>query len=160
MYTYSFNSILGKINCYSDGVSLTGVYLENQKKPSTLIRNNTDRQNMSIFRTVQDQIISYFKLEAKVFRLPIYLNGTTFQQRVWNTLQTIPYGTTVSYSQIARAINRPKSYRAVGMAISQNPISIIIPCHRVIAKTGNISGYAGGLDVKKKLLRLEKGHMI
>jgi methylated-DNA-[protein]-cysteine S-methyltransferase len=104
-----------------------------------------------------DQLREYFAGERRDFDLPIRLNGTAFQQRVWRALQAIPYGETCSYGDIARAIGKPGAARAVGMANHQNPISIIVPCHRVIGRDGSLVGYGGGLDVKARLLELERG---
>jgi methylated-DNA-[protein]-cysteine S-methyltransferase len=103
------------------------------------------------------QLDEYFNGKRKEFNLPLALHGTDFQNRVWEALQNIPYGETVSYSQIAAATGNLRARRAVGMANNRNPIPIIIPCHRVIGKDGNLTGYAGGLDLKQKLLLLEKG---
>lgn len=101
------------------------------------------------------QLNEYFNLSRKVFDIPLYLNGTDFQIKVWEELQKIPYGTTVSYKYIAESINNSKSVRAVGMANSKNKIPIIIPCHRVISSDGKISGYSGGVHIKRKLLEIE-----
>ncbi len=102
------------------------------------------------------QIIQYFSGKRNQFDLSFDLKGTPFQQRVWKELTNIPYGKTVSYSHIANAINNPKAVRAVGRAIGQNPLTIVIPCHRVIGKDGTLTGFRGGLEMKKVLLELEK----
>lgn len=101
------------------------------------------------------QLQEYFSGMRKQFELPLAPEGTVFQQMVWNALQTIPYGEVRTYGQIAAQISAPKASRAVGMANHNNPIGIIIPCHRVIGANGKLTGYAGGLDKKEKLLRLE-----
>lgn len=90
-----------------------------------------------------------------MFQLPLAAKGTEFQQQVWQALKTIPYGETWSYQQLAEAIGNPKAVRAVGLANGKNPISVIVPCHRVIGKKGKLTGYAGGLDRKAALLKLE-----
>lgn len=103
------------------------------------------------------QIESYFNGQRKTFCIPFKITtGTPFQHKVWQALQTIPYGKTISYSELAAQINYPKAIRAVGMANHNNPLPIIIPCHRVIGKNGTLTGYAGGLPVKEKLLTLER----
>ena len=94
--------------------------------------------------------------ERKSFDLPLSIKGTAFQMEDWRALQTIPYGETCSYEDIARKINRPKACRAVGMANHANPVSIIIPCHRVVGKNGSLTGYGGGLSIKEFLLELER----
>lgn len=101
------------------------------------------------------QLNEYFTGKRKVFDLPINLNGTSFQQKVWKELRNIPYGETKSYRDIASSIGNKKAVRAVGCANSKNPILIIVPCHRVINKNGKLGGFACGIDVKKFLLELE-----
>ena len=104
------------------------------------------------------QLDEYFQGKRTVFSLPFKLTGTPFQLAVWKKLQNIPYGQTTSYKEIAQKINKPKAYRAVGMANNKNPLPIIIPCHRVIGSNGKLIGYAGGLNLKNYLLELEKSH--
>ena len=119
------------------------------------------RQNRSmpspLQREVDKQMKEYFEGERKEFDLPLRPEGTDFQKKVWNALLEIPFGETRSYQDIANAVGSPKACRAVGMANHQNPIIIVIPCHRVIGKNGKLVGYGGGLSMKEKLLLLEKG---
>ena len=103
-----------------------------------------------------NQILQYFNDERTEFNLPLDIKGTAFQLSVWQQLLHIPYGITVAYSYIAEKINNPKAVRAVGRAIGQNPLSIVIPCHRVIGKNGALTGFRGGLEMKEILLGLEK----
>ena len=105
------------------------------------------------------QLAEYFQGQRQEFSLPLAPQGTPFQQRVWSALQTIPYGQTRSYGEIARQVNSPKGARAVGMANHRNPIAVFIPCHRVVGQNGALTGYAGGLWRKEKLLELEKGRI-
>lgn len=107
------------------------------------------------FRKSIQQLNEYFSGRRKTFKLNLALEGTPFQQRVWKALQTIPYGRTLSYGQIAHAIGRPKAVRAVGAANGRNPVSIVIPCHRVIGSNGKLVGYGGGLFIKEALLSHE-----
>ena len=104
------------------------------------------------------QLDEYFQGKRTTFSLPFKLTGTPFQLAVWKELQNIPYGKTTSYKEIAQKINKPKAYRAVGMANNKNPLPVIIPCHRVIGSNGKLIGYAGGLKLKNYLLELEKSH--
>lgn len=104
----------------------------------------------------QAQLNAYFAGELQKFRLPLAPSGTLFQQRCWQALQEIPYGQTRTYSQQATAVGSPKATRAVGMANHRNPLPILIPCHRVIGKNGQLTGYAGGMPVKQFLLSLER----
>ena len=106
------------------------------------------------------QLTEYFQGRRQEFSLPLAPQGTPFQQRVWWALQTIPYGQTRSYGEIARQVNSPKGARAVGMANHRNPIAVIVPCHRVVGQNGALTGYAGGLWRKEKLLELEKGRIL
>ena len=102
-----------------------------------------------------EQLEEYFAGERTEFDLPLDLDGTTFQKEVWSTLADIPYGKTISYAELASMVGRPTAYRAVGQANGANPIPIILPCHRVLARGGRIGGYGGGLAMKRQLLALE-----
>ncbi|MGL5956583.1 MAG: methylated-DNA--[protein]-cysteine S-methyltransferase [Brevinema sp.] len=108
-----------------------------------------------ILLQTQAQLNEYFHHQRTIFTIPFQVSGTAFQEKVWRALQDIPYGTTCSYQDIAQAINHHKAYRAVGNANNKNPLSIIIPCHRVIGADKNLSGYGGGTEYKKWLLNHE-----
>lgn len=103
------------------------------------------------------QLHAYFSGALRSFDLPLDMQGTDFQKRVWNRLLAIPYGQTRSYAEIAREIGRPAAVRAVGAANGANPIAIVVPCHRVIGSSGRLVGYGGGLPLKRRLLELERG---
>lgn len=118
------------------------------------IKDNWSQEPIKL-KPVADQLISYFNKERTTFEVKLSPEGTAFQQQIWNQLSEIPYGQTRSYQDIALAINKPSACRAIGMANSKNPIPIIIPCHRVIGKNGKLTGYAGGLETKAKLLEIE-----
>ena len=107
------------------------------------------------FSEVIRQLQAYFRGEFKEFDLPLAMEGTEFQLRVWNALRAIPYGETISYARLAERIGNPKAVRAVGLANGSNPIPIIVPCHRVIGSDGSLTGFGGGLSTKKMLLELE-----
>ena len=107
------------------------------------------------FSEVIRQLQAYFRGELKEFDLPLAMEGTEFQLRVWNALRAIPYGETISYARLAERIGNPKAVRAVGLANGSNPIPIIVPCHRVIGSDGSLTGFGGGLSTKKMLLELE-----
>ncbi len=108
-----------------------------------------------LLENAKKQLEEYFAGKRKYFDLPIAPKGTNFQLKVWNELVQIKYGTTKSYKDIAKAIGNPLAYRAVGHAIHKNPIEIVVPCHRVVGCSGKLTGYASGIDIKKKLLELE-----
>ncbi|BDY33423.1 methylated-DNA--[protein]-cysteine S-methyltransferase [Mycolicibacterium mageritense] len=110
----------------------------------------------SAFDAAVTQLAEYFAGDRTEFELDLEMVGTPFQRRVWDALQTIPYGQTCSYGEIAREIGSPGAFRAVGLANGHNPIGIIVPCHRVIGANGSLTGYGGGLDRKRALLELEK----
>lgn len=119
------------------------------------MKNNT-RKRTSLLDVCAAQLREYFDGKRKIFDLPLKPEGTEFQLKDWNALREIPYGETRSYKDIAFAIGNPKACRAVGTANHNNPISIIIPCHRVIGSDGSLTGYGGGLDKKTYLLELEQ----
>jgi methylated-DNA-[protein]-cysteine S-methyltransferase len=110
----------------------------------------------TVIKQAVNELQEYFEGRRREFTVPLHPQGTDFQLRVWQVLRTIPYGKTWSYKQVATAAGNPKASRAVGMANNRNPIAIIIPCHRVIGANGRLVGYAGGLDVKEKLLEIEQ----
>jgi methylated-DNA-[protein]-cysteine S-methyltransferase len=110
-----------------------------------------------LLREPARQLTAYFKGTLRVFDVPLLPAGTPFQQRVWSALQQIPYGETISYGELAGRLGNPKAVRAVGLANGSNPISIFIPCHRVIGSNGSLVGYGGGLANKQALLALERG---
>lgn len=112
---------------------------------------------MGYLRQLEEQLREYLAGRRKTFDLPLDLQGTEFQMRVWQALCRIPYGATMSYRDIAAAIGQPQAVRAVGQANRRNPVMILVPCHRVIAADGNMGGYAWGEDVKCELLALERG---
>lgn len=140
---------IGKIGIESDGSHITALHLRCECPGGT----SADPLTAEAFR----QLGEYFAGTRRDFDLPLAPSGTPFQLRVWAALRRIPYGKTATYGEIAAAVGCPKGARAVGMADNRNPIAIFIPCHRVIGAGGKLVGYAGGLDVKRKLLDLEAG---
>lgn len=131
--------------------------LEADENAVTAIRFGADgAQDASpLLDAAEAQLREYFAGARRTFDLPLAPHGTAFQQRVWTALRTIPYGETRTYGELAAAIDSPNASRAVGMANHRNPIPIIIPCHRVIGANGTLTGYAGGLEIKRRLLALE-----
>ncbi len=113
------------------------------------------RHDPGAFARGREQLRAYFARELRVFDLPLRLEGTPFQREVWEALRRIPYGTTTSYGALAASLGRPRAVRAVGAANGQNPIAIIVPCHRVIGADGGLTGFGGGLPRKRALLELE-----
>jgi len=119
------------------------------------LSGNPVKSDTPLIKETVKQLDEYFSGKRRDFNLPLVLHGTDFQVKVWNALRQIPYGETCTYGEIARMIGSPKACRAVGMANNRNPIPVIIPCHRVIGSNGSLTGYAGGLEIKQKLLNLE-----
>jgi len=117
-----------------------------------------EEQETSLIKEAAKQLDEYFNKKRKFFNLPLTLYGTDFQKKVWNELLNIPYGKTCSYGELAAIIGNSKASRAVGMANNRNPVVIIIPCHRVIGHDGSLTGYAGGLELKRELLELENAN--
>jgi methylated-DNA-[protein]-cysteine S-methyltransferase len=153
VYYTRFESPVGKLLLAGDSKALRWVSFESGKRAAP---PQADwKQNRAPFAEVIRQLQAYFRGELKEFDLPLTMEGTDFQLRVWNTLRAIPYGETISYAQLAGRIGNPKAVRAVGLANGSNPIPIIVPCHRVIGSDGSLTGFGGGLSTKKKLLDLE-----
>jgi methylated-DNA-[protein]-cysteine S-methyltransferase len=123
----------------------------NAQKPDPAWRFDRDLHCEAV-----DQLRAYFEGTLREFDLPLVLEGTPFQERVWRALADIPYGKTISYSELAAVIGNPSAVRAVGAANGKNPIPIVLPCHRVIGRDGKLTGYAGGLDIKAALLAFER----
>jgi len=151
MFVSEFVSPVGTLWLVSDGEALTGVYFHAMA--------GEPGHHLPLHKAAEEQLREYFAGRRKRFSLPLHPSGTAFQRLVWKALETIPYGETRSYGEIAAAVGNPKASRAVGMANNRNPISIIVPCHRVIGSTGKLVGYGGGLEKKEFLLELEKRHL-
>jgi methylated-DNA-[protein]-cysteine S-methyltransferase len=149
----SMESPIGPLLLAGDEGGLSLVYFVNGRRPKS--PPHAWVEDKKPFREVVRQLQAYFEGKLKEFKLPLVLEGTEFQLRVWRNLQKIPYGETVSYGQLAKRIGSPDAARAVGLANGSNPIPIIIPCHRVIGSNGDLTGFGGGLPIKKKLLALE-----
>ena len=147
-------SPIGEITLVASETGLCGVYMEEHKKSP--LTPDLWKENPSRFTEVRKQLDEYFSGNRKTFDLPLDLQGTPFQLQAWNSLLEIPFGETLSYGEQAILINNPKAVRAIGLANGNNPISIIVPCHRVIGKNGTLTGYGGGLERKRFLLELEK----
>jgi methylated-DNA-[protein]-cysteine S-methyltransferase len=149
----SMESPIGPLLLAGNERGLSVVHFVNGRRPKSPPR--TWVEDKKPFKEVVRQLLAYFEGKLKEFELPLVLEGTEFQLRVWRNLQKIPYGETVSYGQLAKRIGSPDAARAVGLANGSNPIPIIIPCHRVIGSNGDLTGFGGGLPIKKKLLALE-----
>lgn len=152
-YISYYNSPLGSIFLASDGKFLTGLWFVNQKYYAKNLDNAALEKNLEIFDLTKKWLDLYFKGLNPDFNIPVKFNGTDFQKRVWFSLLNIPYGDTTTYGKLASILHT--SARAIGTAVGKNPISIIVPCHRVVGKNNALTGYAGGIDKKEYLLKLE-----
>lgn len=144
---YDYKTIIGKIFIEADDDFLTQISFR---------KLSGKRLETPIIKETITQLEEYFIKKRKTFDLPLKLEGTDFQKSVWKALLTIPYGKTATYKDIAKIIGNEKASRAVGMANNKNKLLILIPCHRIIGSNGNLTGYAGGLEIKQQLLSLEK----
>ncbi|MFN8371009.1 MAG: methylated-DNA--[protein]-cysteine S-methyltransferase [Bacteriovoracaceae bacterium] len=142
---------LGYLFISATNAGITRIAFTKDDKESS----QTNERALAFIEKASVQIEEYLKGERKEFTVPVVYSGTKFQEKVWKELSKIPFGKTTNYSDIAAKIKNPKSVRAVGSANARNPICIIVPCHRVIGKNGELSGYIGGQEIKKKLLEIE-----
>ena len=150
LWNWTMRSPVGQISLASDGERLCGLQLVAGSADS--IAPSESKRDRAPFREVLVELSDYFDGSSKAFKSPIGLFGTAFQHRVWRDLLKIPYGSTISYAQLAARIGHPAAVRAVGAANGRNPISIIVPCHRVLGSGGQLTGYSGGVEGKRWLL--------
>ena len=153
-YDYFETGVIGPLTLVADEKGLRHIAFHTSRHP---VRIKDDwEQNSSFFTEVKTQLRAYFDGKLKTFKLPLAPMGTDFQKRVWQTLQRIPYGAVTSYQWVAEKIGNPKAVRAVGGANGKNPLAIVVPCHRVIGRDGSLTGFGAGLDIKARLIKLEK----
>lgn len=141
----------GLVRVTLPGDSIAKVLNDLSKDRDVILTN----KNTTLIQLAKKQILEYLEGKRETFRLDLDPKGTEFQKKVWNSLQKIPFGKTCSYQDIAKSVDSPLAVRAVGMANNKNPLPIIVPCHRVIGKNGQLVGFGGGLPLKEKLLNLE-----
>lgn len=147
---------LGTYLLAADADGLVGVWRQDQKHfPATNRLGGTAEGPHAVLDEAGVQLLAYLAGDRDGFELPLAPEGTPFQRAVWHHLASIPRGTTTTYGQIARALDRPRAAQAVGAAVGSNPLSIVVPCHRVVGRTGALTGYAGGIETKQALLLLE-----
>lgn len=163
-YTYHYDSPLGGITLSSNGTELTGLWFDGQKYFGDTLPKTHEEKSLPIFDQSVRWLDLYFGGKAPDFTPPLAMQTTPFRKKVWEILLTIPFGKTMTYGEIAERIAEQKglskmSAQAVGGAVGHNPISIIIPCHRVVGANGSLTGYAGGIEKKVQLLTLEKADM-
>lgn len=159
-YYTRFDSPLGGIILFSDGTALTGLSFETQKDLPDITRKTSD-PNLAVFTYTKDWLEGYFMGKNEKYKMTLKFIGSNFTKQVFDIIKDIPYGETITYKDIGEELlrqnhNKKISYRAIGQAVGRNPIGIIVPCHRVIGTSGALTGYAGGLDKKINLLKIEK----
>jgi methylated-DNA-[protein]-cysteine S-methyltransferase len=154
LYT-TIDSPIGELLLLGDGHALRGLYMQDGRKP-TVVAPGWERTEAP-FAAVTIQLEEYFSGRRDTFDVPLQMQGTPFELRVWSALRQIPYGETMSYGELAGGIGQPTGARAVGLANGRNPIAVIVPCHRVIGADGSLTGYGGGIERKRVLLELEQG---
>lgn len=155
MYVIEFATDLGQTIVAANEHGLTGLWFVDQRHFAGIQADWVPEETL-VLKQAKQQVLAYFAGDLQQFDLPLAPQGTAFQERVWQALQQIDYGTTCSYGDIAQQLNQPNAVRAVGAAVGKNPLSIIIPCHRVLGSQKQLTGYAGGLERKKWLLNLEQ----
>ena len=147
---------IGRLTLVASPDGLAAVLWANDRPSRVRLLIDAEDADHPVIAESARQLAEYFAGRRRAFALPLDVSGTAFQQQVWSALRTIPFGETRSYGEIARQIGHPTAARAVGAANGRNPVSIVTPCHRVIGSMGQLTGFAGGLDVKARLLALEK----
>ena len=152
-----YASPLGGITLAGDGEALVGLWFDGQKHFAAGLNGLTENEALPVFAQARRWLDAYFSGEAPDHTPPLRPRGTPFQLAVWRLLTEIPYGQTVTYGALAARLHRPGAAQAVGGAVGRNPLSLMIPCHRVVAADGGLTGYAGGLERKRWLLALEAG---
>ena len=155
-YKY-FASPVGQLKLVASATGLLAILWENDNPKRVLLADLAEDIHQHILVETERQLIEYFAGKRDTFDIPLDMRGTAFQKNVWQALQTIPFGRTLSYGQIAKQLGQPTASRAVGAANGRNPLSIVVPCHRVIGASGKLTGFAGGLEAKSHLLNLERG---
>lgn len=163
-YTHHYDSPLGGITLASDGTALTGLWFDGQKYFADALAPKHTEKALPVFQEADRWLDIYFSGKAPEFTPPLNMRTTPFRKAVWEILLTIPFGRTMTYGEIAQSIARSRglarmSAQAVGGAVGHNSISLIIPCHRVVGTDGSLTGYAGGIDKKLRLLKLEHTDM-
>lgn len=163
-YTSQYHSPLGEILIAADDIGLTGLWFVGQKYYALYLDKENRERETQILKDTKKWLDIYFSGQEPNFKLPLHFTGTDFQIEVWEILYSIPYGKTMTYGEIANVLAKRRglkrmSAQAVGGAVGHNEISIIVPCHRVVGSQGSLTGYAGGIDKKVSLLKLEKVNM-
>jgi methylated-DNA-[protein]-cysteine S-methyltransferase len=151
-------SPVGRLKLVASEKSLVAILWENDDPRRVVLEDLRDDDRQPILVEAGRQLQEYFEGKRQSFSIPLEMRGTPFQKSVWEALLAIPFGETRTYGQLARQLGRPRAMRAVGNASGRNPLSIVVPCHRVIGSSGELTGFAGGLEAKEQLLKIESGN--
>jgi methylated-DNA-[protein]-cysteine S-methyltransferase len=146
---------LGELVLTANQTKLTGIYFAGRKHVPAALKHWKCDFNHPVLKKTASELAEFLSGKRRDFTVPLWADGTDFQHKIWQQLARIPFGQTITYGELARRVGRPKAARAAGAACGRNPLAIIVPCHRVVAKTGALQGFAGGLEAKKRLLALE-----
>jgi methylated-DNA-[protein]-cysteine S-methyltransferase len=157
LYYKTMDSPVGKLKLVASDEGLVAILWQNDRPERVPLGDMADQPGQRVLVETERQLVEYFAGQRREFELPLDMRGTRFQKDVWEALLGIPCGETRSYGELAKQLGNPAASRAVGAANGRNPISIVVPCHRVIGSSGKLTGFAGGLDVKERLLALERG---
>jgi methylated-DNA-[protein]-cysteine S-methyltransferase len=153
----TYDSPCGRMLLVADGDALCGAYFVGQKHFKDIDPAWRREPQAGVIVRAKRQLDEYFQGRRKVFDIPLAASGTPFQRAVWRAIAGVPFGETISYTELARRAGRPGSARAAGAATGRNPVGVIVPCHRIVGADGSLTGYAGGVDKKRTLLALEAG---
>ncbi len=160
VYFDRIDSPLGAMLLASDGAALTGAWFDEQRYPPSIDARWERRRDLPVLRRAATMLAEYFDGRRKVFDIALAPAGTVFQRAVWREIFRVPYGETIPYHELAARTRRPDAVRAAGAATGRNPLSIFVPCHRIVGADGSLTGYAGGLDRKRALLTLEREDLV
>lgn len=155
-YAYLKTEQLGDLLLVATATRLVGIYFRDQKNGPELAGDWKLNIKHPILSQASEEIQEYLDGKRTVFSVPFYFEGTSFQREIWRQIALIPFGSTITYSELARRAKAPKAVRAAGAATGRNPLGIVVPCHRVMGKNGKLTGFAGGLNRKKNLLKIEQ----
>jgi methylated-DNA-[protein]-cysteine S-methyltransferase len=156
IFVHRMSSPLGNMLLAAAGGALCGIYFAGQKHLPEDLPTWREDDRLPAFAIARTQLAEYFAGTRASFALPLAPSGTAFQQVVWNAIATVPFGATISYTELAARAGHPGSARAAGAATGRNPLSIVVPCHRIVGADGSLTGYAGGIERKRSLLALER----
>ena len=160
IYFERIDSPLGAMLLASDGTAVTGAWFDDQRYPPAIDARWARRRDLPVLRRAAATLAEYFSGERTVFDIALAPAGTPFQRAVWDQIFRVPYGETIAYRDLAARAGRPEAVRAAGAATGRNPLSIFVPCHRIVGADGSLTGYAGGLDRKRALLALERQDLV